>query len=146
MCSKEIRAWMRHTRSLTMPAAESYAGRSGPTILCVCRWAGYDAWTLNSGFHPPGPSGVSFTHVVVLVRVPVIRATDKNNEIITLHDPSVNTSYTHADGTTPLDYFEMLAKLNRRKTSEIGYSGAVDPAGADEPTRSRSPSLTRRRI
>ena len=110
-----------------MPAAESYA-EERPNYSVLCRWAGYDAWTLNSGFHPPGPSGVSFTHVVVLVRVPVIRATDKNNEIITLHDPSVNTSYTHADGTTPLDYFEMLAKLNRRKTSEIGYSGAVDPA------------------
>lgn len=98
-------------------------------IFCeLCRWAGYDAWSLNFGFYPAGPSGVAFTHVVVLVRIPVIDGHGEKKEIISVHDPSVNRSYTHADGTTPLDYFEMLAKLKFRKASEVGYSGAVDPA------------------
>lgn len=91
----------------------------------LCRWGGFETWTLNSGFLTPGPSGFSFTHVVVLVRVPITTSDGKKLEIFTVHDPSVNQSYAHADGKTPLDYFEMLKLLHQRKSEEIGFSGAT---------------------
>lgn len=93
----------------------------------LCKWAGYDAWILNVGFDVAGSSGVTFTHVVVLVRTSITSANGENVEAITIHDPSVNLSYTHADEETPLDYFEMLAKLRRGRASEIGLSSVVDP-------------------
>jgi hypothetical protein len=96
------------------------------TLLCqLFRWAGYDAWGLNTGFYPATPKGSAFTHVVVLARITVTDANGKKVQAITIHDPSANVSFTHSDGRTPLDYYELLTKLTNRKAAEVGYFGTI---------------------
>jgi hypothetical protein len=55
----------------------------------------------------------------------VKNANDTKSQIITVHDPSANVSYTHSDGTTPLDYYEFLTKLKQRKAAGVGFLGTV---------------------
>jgi len=86
---------------------------------------GYRAWYAGHGFSPPTPRGSRFTHAETLVQIEV--GDDGNRRhILTLHDPNTNISYVDAETKTPLDYFEMLDRLVRRRAATITTRGAIE--------------------
>ncbi|MDC0935957.1 hypothetical protein OAS39_06700 [Pirellulales bacterium] len=87
---------------------------------------GYDAWYVGHGFAPPTARGSRFTHAETLVRITIDDENGSPRQILTLHDPSVNTSYADADGTRPIDYFEMLKRLTDYRADSVAFREAID--------------------
>ena len=86
---------------------------------------GYHAWYAGHGFSPPTPRGSRFTHAETLVRINIARGENRRH-ILTLHDPSTNLSYVDAETKNPLDYFEMLDRLVRRRAETVAIRGAIE--------------------
>ena len=128
---------VERVRDRTASLADAYAffdagqggvvcGDSAEMLRQLYTWAGFDSWYLSIGFNPPTPLGSRFTHALTMVRIEVAEP-QGSRSILTVHDPSINSSYVDSDGR-PIDYFDMLALLKQRKAAQIHHGGAV--AGA----------------
>ena len=117
----------------TLDAAYAFFDNDGGGVICghtahllqrLYTEFGYHAWYAGHGFSPPTPRGSRFTHAETLVRISVGRDGNRRH-ILTLHDPSTNLSYVDAKTKNPLDYFEMLDRLVRRRAESVAIRGAI---------------------
>ncbi len=84
-------------------------GGTADALAELARSYGYSSWLLGIGDTSDG----GFTHMQTLIALDVDGET-----LLTLHDPSADTSYTDADGA-PLDYFAMLTTLAGGDVSDV---------------------------
>lgn len=85
-------------------------GGAADALTELARAFGYSAWNLGIGDTSEG----GFTHMQTLVSIDV-----DGTQMVTLHDPSTNLSYTDAAGQ-PIDYFDLLTALAGGDASGLG--------------------------
>jgi len=95
-----------------------FAGELRPYCANSFRWAGYDAWTLNSGFQHARRMAVRLHTSSCWFESDKTRGGAREPNSL-LSRPKRNVSYTHADGSTPLDYYEFLRMLSRNRRSSV---------------------------
>ena len=94
-------------------------GGTATTLRGLYEWWGLTAWATNIGFHPDEYPG-GYSHMEAPVRIDV-----DDSPMLTLHDSSINRSYSELDGS-PLSYYEMLARLARHEADDVWWVGPTD--------------------
>lgn len=95
-----------------------FCGGTAAILTALAQACGLEAWFLNTGL-PDTPS----THALTLIQIPM------NGKLIyTLHDPTINCSYTKPNQQTPLDYFEIIELLQQGDVDDISRSPVITNA------------------
>ncbi len=115
----QITVW-EHLQFMRRWQGGHFCGGTAAILTALAQACGLEAWFLNTGL-PDTPS----THALTLIRIPM------NGKLIyTLHDPTINLSYTKLNHQTPLDYFEMIELLQQGNVDNITRSAVISNAAS----------------
>lgn len=134
--SGQITLW-DHFKFMRRLQGGHFCGGTAAILTALAQAFGLDAWFLNTGFDE-----TAATHSLTLIKLSF-----EGESVYTLHDPTINVSYTHRDQKTPIDYFEIIRFLLQGDEAqvarvEIGDSRPPVPAIAlafDDDLIDRSP-------
>ncbi len=89
-----------------------FCGDTANNLVKIYEMFGFNAYYVGVR---PGPS---WSHAETLVRI-----NDGGQDILTLHDPSLNMSYGSTNGS-PMDYYDFLYELTQHQDENISFLGA----------------------